>query len=137
MGRSIGAVALGFLYALAMIWLTQLVLWFCLPGELRDDETEAVPQARLVWTVASGCAGAALAGFITAQLAAHVKMTHGLALGTVLTALLALTTGLREADFPAWYRFALPATALPGALFGAFIRTRLRRRPPPVLPKTD
>jgi len=135
MGRSIGAVALGFLYALAGIGLTQFVLWFCIPGEPQDDDAESVPPARLVLTVACTFASSALGGFMAAHFAGRAQTNHGLALGTILVAVLALTAGLVQADYPPWYRLALPATALPGALLGAYLRSRLRRPPAPAPPK--
>jgi uncharacterized membrane protein AbrB (regulator of aidB expression) len=136
MGRSIGAVVLGFLYALAFVWLVQMVLWFCLPpGDVQDDETESVPRSRLVLTVVGTFAGAILAGFMTAHVARRAEFTHTLVLGTVLVGALAVTSGCIEADYPAWYRLALPATTLPGALLGALLRARCWRTPPPTPPQ--
>jgi hypothetical protein len=138
MGRSIGAVVVGFLYAVAFFWLAQAVLWFCLPdvGEPGDDTTEATPASRLALTVACAFASAALAGFVTAHVAGREGLAHGLALGAVLLVLLGVTTLVVQPEpAPPWYQLALPAVTLPATLLGAYLRTRLRR-PPPTPPKT-
>jgi len=131
-GRSLGAVAAGFLYAVAGIWLTQMVLWFAIPGQPQEDGTQSVPEARLGGTVVCTFGSVILAGFMAAHVAGHAELVHGLALGTLLLAVLAVTTRFVEADpEPPWYQLALPGVALPGTLLGAYLRTRVRRPPPP------
>ena len=128
MGRSIGAVIVGFLYALVTIWLSQMILWFAIP---EDPAANAVPDRRLLFTVLCTFAAAVLAGFMTAYVARRSELAHGLAVGTLLVVLLAVTTLVIETQpTPAWYQLALPAVALPGTLLGAELRTRVRRLPP-------
>jgi putative membrane protein (TIGR04086 family) len=136
MGRSIGAIALGFLYAVAGIWLTQMILWFLIPEEPAAEGAEAIPEVRLFLTVLSTFACSFIAGFVTAHVARQAELVHGLVLGTVLMVLLAVTTLVVETEpAPSWYQLALPAVALPGTLLGAVLRTRVRRPPPPAPPK--
>ncbi len=135
MGRSIGAVIVGFLYALATIWLTQMILWFAIP---EDPAANAVPEARLALTVLCTFGSAVLAGFVTAHVARQAELAHGLAVGAVLVVLLGITTLVIETEpAPAWYQLALPGVALPGTLLGAELRTRVRRPPPPAPPKSS
>jgi hypothetical protein len=135
MGRSIGAVIVGFLYALATIWLTQMILWFAFP---EDPATEAVPMPRLVLTVVCTFLAAFVAGFMAAHVASHGGMVHALVVGAILVALLGITTLYVETETaPAWYQLTLPLVALPGALLGAALRVRVRRPPPPAPPSAD
>lgn len=134
MGRSIGAVLLGFLYALASIMLAVMILWFCFAdaGEPGEDGTKSVPESLLVLRVVCVFAGAVLAGFMTAHIARRAELAHGLALGAVLVVVLAITTLVIDPDpTPSWYQLALPAVSLPGALLGAQLRTLVKRPPPP------
>ena len=94
------------------------------------SQVHVAPESRLVLTVVGTLAGTVLAGFMVAHVARRGELTHALSHGTILVSALAVTTGYIQADYPAWYRIALPATALPGALLGAFLRTRCRRTPP-------
>ncbi|HKI36498.1 MAG TPA: TIGR04086 family membrane protein [Gemmataceae bacterium] len=136
MGRSIGAVTLGFLYAVAGIWLTQMILWFSIPEEPGAEDTEAVPELRLALTVFLTFASSFIAGFVTAHVARQVELVHGLALGALLVAVLGVTTMVVQTEpTPAWYQLALPAVALPGTLLGATLRARVPRPPPPAPPK--
>ncbi len=126
--RSLGAVAIGLLYAAAGIWLTQVVLWFAIPGEPQEDGTELIPQSRLVASVLCTVGSAALAGFMAAHIGGRAELLHGLALGTLLLAVLAVTTQLLMAQpGPPWYQLALPGSAVPGVLLGALLRLRVRR----------
>jgi putative membrane protein (TIGR04086 family) len=135
MGRSIGAVIVGLLYALATIWLAQVILFFAVPEEPGADGADSVPETRLVLTVICTFASAIIAGFVTAHVARQAELVHGLALGAVLVALLAVTTLVVETEpAPPWYQLALPAVALPGALLGAALRARVPRPPPPAPP---
>jgi hypothetical protein len=136
MGRSIGAIIIGLLYALAGICFTQLILWFCFPAEA-DEILLPPPSAYFALTVVCTGGSAVLAGFMTAHLARSAGLNHGLAVGLLLAVLLALTTLVSQPDAPGWYRVTLPVIGLPAALFGAFLRTRVRRPPPPVLPTTS
>ncbi len=134
MGRSIGAVIIGFLYALATIWTTQVILWFAFPEDPADN---SIPVLRLVLTVVFTFASAIVAGFMTAYVGRQAELAHGLAAGAVLVVLLAITTLVVETEpTPAWYQLALPCVALPGALLGAGLRTRVRSLPPPAPPKS-
>jgi hypothetical protein len=133
MGRSIGAVTVGLLYALAGICLTQLILWFCFPAE-GDDILPPPPPSYFALTVVCTSSSALLAGFMTAHLARTAEVSHGLAIGLLLAALLALTTLVSQPEAPSWYRVTLPVAALPAAMLGAFLRTKLRRPPPPAPP---
>ncbi len=137
MGRSIGAVVVGFLYALAGIWLTQIVLWFALPEEPGPDGAESMPQTRLILSVTCTFASAVVAGFMAAHVARGAELAHGMALGAVLAVLLGVTTlVLATEPGPPWYRLALPGVALPGTLLGAYLRARVPRPPPPAPPKS-
>jgi hypothetical protein len=132
MGRSIGAVIVGLLYALATIWLTQVVLWFAIP---EDPAANAVPTDRLVLTVASTFLAAVLAGFMAVHIAREGALAHGLIVGALLASLLAVTTLFVETEpAPAWYQLALPIAALPGTLLGAALRDTVRRPSPPTPP---
>jgi hypothetical protein len=130
--RGIGAVALGFLYALAMIWLSQLVLWYSFPEEVDAQDVESIPEVRRVLSVVCTFASAVLAGFMTAHFSRGAELAHGLALGTVLVVLLGVTAFVVEADkAPPWYQLALPGVALPATLLGAYLRARAPRPPAP------
>jgi putative membrane protein (TIGR04086 family) len=132
MGRSIGAVIVGFLYALATIWLTQMVLWFTIPEE---EATNAVPTPRLVLTVVCTFIAAVVAGFMAAHVARQGGLAHGLALGAILVILLAITTlFVQTEEAPSWYQLVLPLVALPGTLLGAWFRMKVRPPPPPAPP---
>lgn len=132
MGRSIGAVIVGFLYALATIWLTQMALWFAIP---EDPESNAVPTNRLIWTVVFTFLAAVVAGFMAAHVARSGGLAHGLVVGALLVILLGVTTLYVETEpAPAWYQLALPLVALPGTLLGAWLRVQVRRPPPPAPP---
>jgi hypothetical protein len=138
MGRSIGAVIVGFLYALATIGLLQMVLWFAFPEEPGVEGAGSVPQAR--WILIVGCTflGSILSGFITAYFAGGAELVHGLIVGGLLVAVLGVTTLILETEpVPAWYQLALPGVTLPGTLLGAGLRARLRRPPPPALPPSS
>jgi hypothetical protein len=135
MGRSIGAVIVGFLYALATVWLTQVILFFTIPEQTAPDGTPTIPEARLALTVICTFGSAILAGFVTAHVGREVELAHGLAVGAVLVAVLAVTTLVaRTEPAPSWYRLALPGVVLPGALLGAALRAWVRRPPPPAPP---
>jgi putative membrane protein (TIGR04086 family) len=133
MGRSIGAVVVGLLYAIAGNMLAWVVLSFTIPQE---SETDPIPEVRLLLMVASAFVSAAVGGFMSAHVARRRELAHGLALGAALVVLLggsALALGTEEA--PPWYPFALPAVAFPGTLLGAYLRARVPRPPPPAPPK--
>jgi putative membrane protein (TIGR04086 family) len=135
MGRSIGAVIVGFLYALATIGLTQIVLWFAVPDEPSSEGLEVVPATRWILTVVCTFLSAFLAGFVAAYIAQQSELVHGLAVGAILVLLLAITTLVMNTESaPSWYRLALPGVALPGTLLGAGLRSRVRRPPPPAPP---
>ena len=129
--RSLGAVAVGFLYALAGIWFTQFILWFAVPGRPREDGAESVPEARLLGSVLCTFASTVLAGFMTAHVARRAELLHGLAVGTLVLAVLAITMQfvMVEGALP-WYQLTLPSVALPGALLGALLRILVRRHSP-------
>jgi putative membrane protein (TIGR04086 family) len=133
MGRSIGAVTVGLLYALAGICLTQLILWLCFPAD-GDDILAPQPPAYFALTLVCTSGSALLAGFMTAHMARTADLNQGLAVGLLLAALLALTTLVSQRDSPSWYRVTLPVAALPAAALGAMLRTKLRRPPSPAPP---
>jgi putative membrane protein (TIGR04086 family) len=134
MGRSIGAVIVGFLYALVTIWATQFILFFAIP---EDADAEGVPAARLVLNVFGTFVAAVVAGFIAAHVARQGGLAHGLAVGVLLLILLAVTTLVVETEpAPPWYQLALPLAALPGTLFGAWLRAKVRRPPSPAPPES-
>ena len=130
MGRSIGAVIVGFLYAVAAIWLAQMVLWFAVPEDPGPDGNGIVPPIRWILTVVCTFPAAVIAGFIAALVARQSELAHGLAVGAILVLVLGISTLLREPeDAPAWYQLALPGVALPGTLLGAGLRLLIRRAP--------
>jgi putative membrane protein (TIGR04086 family) len=136
MGRSIGAVTVGLLYTLAGICLTQVILWFCFPEEEPEYGGFIVPPppAYFTFTIICTALSAVLGGFMAAHLARRAELTHGLALGLTLAALLAVTALVSQRESPAWYRLMLPLAAMPAALLGAFFRARVRGLPPPAPP---
>jgi putative membrane protein (TIGR04086 family) len=137
MVRSIGAVIVGLLYALAGIWLTQMILWFGFPEESGPEGSESIPEARLALGVVCTFASAVVAGFMAAHVSRSAELAHGLALGAVLVVFLGLTTLVFETEpAPPWYQLALPGVALPATMLGAYLRARLPRRPPPAPPKS-
>jgi putative membrane protein (TIGR04086 family) len=132
MGRSIGAVIVGFMYALVIIGGTQFILFFAITEE---PDAETLPPAHLILTIVWTFLAAVVGGFMAAQFARQAELAHGLAVGALLLVLLAVTTLVVETEAaPPWYQLALPLVALPGTLLGAWLRTRVRRPPPPAPP---
>ena len=97
MGRSIGAVIVGFLYAVAAIWLAQMVLWFAVPEDPGPDGNGIVPPIRWILTVVCTFPAAVIAGFIAALVARQSELAHGLAVGAILVLVLGISTLLRRA----------------------------------------
>jgi hypothetical protein len=133
MGRSIGAVVLGFLYVLASDSVAWVVLSFAI---VQESETEPIPEVRWVVMVVCAFVGAGVGGFMTAHFVRGGELTSGLVLGAVLVIALGIVTLVVETEpTPPWYQLALPGVSLPGTLLGAYLRTRVPRPTPPALPK--
>src|SRR4051794_19249131 len=107
MGRSIAAVIVAFLYALATIWLTQIILWFAIPEEPGPEGTEVIPAARWIMTIVCTFFSAGLSGFMAAHFARQADLVHGLAVGAILVIMLAITTLVVNTEpSPSWYQLA-------------------------------
>ena len=131
LGRSVGAVAAGFVATALLSLGTDVVMHATgvLPpwGQVMSD-------GLFVWATVYRMAFTVLGGFITARLAPRKPMTHVLvlgALGIVAASAGVLATWNRGPEFgPKWYPIALVVTALPcvwagGALVGASGKTEV------------
>lgn len=121
MGRSAGAVAIGFLTVVVLSLVTDQIFhildvyppW----GEpMRDPGDNLLALAyRSIYTVGGM--------YLTARLAPHSPMRHALiggAIGTVIAAVGAVVTIPMQLG-PAWYPILLAVTGLPLAWFGGWI----------------
>ncbi len=134
MGRSLAAVVVGLLYALALIGLTQFALFFIVPDVSESDDA---PPARLVADLVCTFLASVAAGFMAAHVARQNELAHGLSVGALLLILLAVTTMvLKTQPAPEWYQLGLPVVAIPATLLGAALRARVPRPPPPTPPKS-
>jgi peptidoglycan/LPS O-acetylase OafA/YrhL len=127
-GRSVGAVAAGFVVTALLSLGTDVVLHasgvFPPWGEpMASDRFVLATAYRVVYTV--------LGGYLTAALAPQRPMAHVITLGVI--GVLAATVGMvatwtaGPAFGPRWYPILLVVTALPCVWAGGFLGQRLRR----------
>jgi hypothetical protein len=123
LGRSVWAVAAGFLFVIVLSLGTDAVLHLArvfppIPQRMSDGLFVLATAYRTVYGVAGS--------YLMARLAPSKPMKHALfggVVGTVLSTVGAVVTWNHVPSLgPHWYSLALVATALPGAWIGAKIR---------------
>lgn len=125
LGRSIAAIAGGFLVAAILSTVADLV---CHATGIYPPAGQ--PMADGLWALALGyrLVFQALAGYLTAGWAPANPMRHVFfqgAIGTVLCAVAALVLWNKGPEFgPKWYSLGLVVTAVPSVWIGGWWRTR-------------
>ncbi len=135
MGRSVAAVAAGFLFVLAGLMASWTAMWFvnpdALPGPAEEDGSPAAPPETLLLLVLLTFLSGLVGGYVSALLAGRREIRHGLVLAALVLAALTLTAFLAQADqVPPWYQFALPFAGGSSSVLGSFLRAWQSRRPP-------
>ena len=98
-----------------------------LPSALRAPAPGYLTTAYLAANLAASALAAVAAGFVTAAIAGHARLSHGLALAGVMVVLSLLSMQQAGASEPRWYQLVL-ATVMPAiAVGGAFLCGALAR----------
>jgi hypothetical protein len=129
--RSIGAVAVGFLFIAVLSFGTDIMLRVTFPEDI-DVPGEIVSVRVLSLSLISAAVYATVGCYLTARLAPSRPMGHALVLGVLILVFTMLNTGVLWLLAALWYKLASLAIVIPCSWIGGWLaeRSRIDAGPP-------
>jgi hypothetical protein len=123
--RSIGAVAVGFLFIAVLSFGSDILLRVTFPDDI-DVQGEIVSVRVLALSLTSAALYATVGCYLTARLAPSRPMWHALVLGVLILIFTVLNTGVLWMLAAMWYKLASLAIVMPCAWIGGWLAERSR-----------
>ncbi len=118
--RSIGAVAVGFLFIAVLSFGSDILLRVTFPDDI-DVQGEIVSIRVLALSLTSAALYATVGCYLTARLAPSRPMWHALVLGVLILIFTVLNTGVLWMLAAMWYKLASLAIVMPCAWIGGWL----------------
>ena len=123
--RSIGAVAVGFLFIAVLSFGTDILLRVTFPDDI-DVPGEIVSLRVLALSLTSAAVYATVGSYLTARLASARPMWHALVLGVLILVFTVINADLLWMLAATWYKLASLAIVMPCAWIGGWLAERSR-----------
>jgi hypothetical protein len=123
--RSIGAVAVGFLFIAVLSFGTDILLRVTFPDDI-DVPAEIVSIRVLALSLTSAAVYATVGCYLTARLAPSRPMWHALVLGVLVLIFTVVNADLLWMLAAMWYKLASLAIVMPCAWIGGWVAERSR-----------
>lgn len=123
--RSIGAVAVGFLFIAVLSFGTDILLRVTFPDDI-DVPGEIVSLRVLALSLTSAAVYATVGAYLTARLAYSRAMWHALLLGVLVLVFTVINADLLWTLAAMWYKLASLAIVMPCAWLGGWLAERSR-----------